>query len=74
MSLFSGGDTKCMNCVFFLVLDGALAVLVKTVSLMPVAGTLSGPPAAMLASAPVGISVTVVTRVWLRSEECRACE
>ena len=49
-----------MNCVFFLVLDAALALLeVKIVFLMPVAGTLSGPLATMLASIPVGMSVAV---------------
>ena len=49
-----------MNCIFFLVLDAALAILeVKTVSLTPVAGTLSGSLAAMPASTPVGVSVAV---------------
>ena len=49
-----------MNCIFFLVLDAAFAVLeVKTVSLTPVAGTLSGPLAAMPASTPIGITVAV---------------
>ena len=49
-----------MNCIFFLVLVAALAILeVKTLFLTPVAGTVSGPLAAMLASILVGVSVAV---------------